>query len=110
LNSSAFHEVRNVKKPIWVLALFAQFVSACSFSMYPGARRLPDARHNPNHAIAYSTPDVYAKVIEYYKNNCKVVEDVPGAAEVHFDGGQGILIRDMKAQGTIIVVPPRKNK
>ena len=30
----------------------------------------------------------------------RVVEDVPGAAEVHFDGGQGILIRDMKAQGT----------
>ena len=73
-----------MKKPIWVLALFAQFLSACSFSMYPGAQRLPDARHNPDHAIAYSTPDAYEKVIEYYKKNCKVAEDVPGAAEVHF--------------------------
>ncbi len=78
--------------------------------MYPGAQRLSDARHNPSHAIAYSTPDAYEKVIQYYKKDCKVVEDMPGAAEVHFDGGQDILIRDMKQQGTIIVVPPLKKK
>jgi hypothetical protein len=89
VNSRAFLEDGNVKKLIWVLALgFAQILLACSFSMYPGAQRVSDARPNPNRAIAYSTPDAYKKVIEYYKKDCKGVGDVPGAAEVHFDGGQ----------------------
>jgi hypothetical protein len=35
---------------------------------------------------------------------------MPGAAEVHFDDGQGIVVRDMKQQGTIIVVPGHKKK
>ena len=60
--------------------------------------------------IAYSTPDAYEKVIEYYKKGCKVVEDMPGAAEVHFDEGQGIVIRDMKQEGTTIVVPQHEKK
>ena len=89
--------------------LFAPFLSACAFSMYPGAKRVSDARHT-GRAIAYATPDAYEKVIEYYKKDCKVVEYVPGAAEVHFDGGQSILIRDMKQDGTTIVVPRQKKK
>jgi len=90
--------------------MFAPFLSACSFSMYPGANRVSDARQTPRRAIAYSTPDAYEKVIEYYKKDCKLIEDMPGAAEVHFDEGQGIVIRDMKQQGTIIVVPRHKKK
>jgi hypothetical protein len=77
--------------------------------MYPGAKRVSDARHT-GRAIAYSTPDAYEKVIEYYKRDCKVVESVPGAAEVHFDDGEGIFIRDMKQEGTTIVVPQQKKK
>jgi hypothetical protein len=90
--------------------MFAPFLSACQFSMYPGAKRVSDARSGQNRAIAYSTPDAYEKVIEYYKKDCKVVEDMPGAAEAHFDHGQGIVIRDMKQEGTIIVVPRHKKK
>jgi hypothetical protein len=89
--------------------MFASFLSACPFSMYPGAKRVSDPHHT-GRAIAYSTPDAYEKVSEYYKKDCKVVEHVPGAAEVHFDGGQSILIRDMKQEGTIIVVPRQKKK
>jgi hypothetical protein len=89
--------------------IFAPFLSACPFSMYPGAKRVSNGRHT-GRAIAYSTPDAYEKVIEYYKKDCKVVEDVPGAAEVHFDGGQSTLVRDMKEQGTTIVVPWQKKK
>jgi hypothetical protein len=84
--------------------MVAPFLSACPFSLYPGAKRVSHARHTGG-AIAYSTPDSYEKVIEYYKKDCKVVENVPGAAEVHFDGGESILIRDMKQEGTTIVVP-----
>ena len=90
--------------------MFAPFLSACSFSMYPGAKRVSDARQTPRRAIAYSTPDAYEKVTEYYKKDCQVVEDMPGAAEVHFDDGQGIVIRDMKQEGTTIVVPQHEKK
>jgi len=105
-------EDANVRTAILVSALalmFAPLLSACPFSMYPGAKRVSDARHT-SRAVAYSTPDAYEKVIEYYKKDCKLIEDMPGAAEVHFDEGQGIVIRDMKQQGTIIVVPRHKKK
>jgi hypothetical protein len=101
-----------VRKAILVSALalmFTPFLSACAFSMYPGAKRVSDARHTAR-AIAYSTPDAYEKVIVYYKKDCKVIEDMPGAAEVHFDDGQGIVIRDMKQEGTTIVVPQHEKK
>jgi len=39
-----------------------------------------------------------------------VIEDMPGAAEVHFDDGQGVVIRDMKQEGTTIVVPRHEKK
>jgi hypothetical protein len=100
-----------VREAILVLAMalmFAPFLSACAFNMYPEAKRVSDTRPAHNRAIAYSTPDAYEKVVEYYKKDCTVIENVPGAAEVHFDDGQGIVIRDMKQQGTIIVVPRQK--
>ena len=78
--------------------------------MYPGAKRVSDARQTPRRAIAYSTPDAHEKVIEYYKKDCTVIENVPGAAEVRFDDGKGVVIRDMKQEGTIIVVPRQKKK
>ncbi len=90
--------------------MFAPFLSACAFSMYPGAKRVSDARPAQNRAIAYSTPDAYEKVIGYYKKDCTVIENVPGAAEVHFDDGQGIVIRDMKEEGTTIVVPRHRKQ
>jgi len=102
--------VRTVKLVSALALLFVPFLSACSFSMYPGAKRVSDARQTPRRAIAYSTPDAYETVIEYYKEGCKVVVDMPGAAEVHFDDGQGIVVRDMKQEGTIIVVPRHKKK
>jgi hypothetical protein len=102
----------NVRTAILVLALalmFVPFLSACPFSMYPGAKRVSHARHT-GRAIAYSTPDAYEKVIEYYKKDWKVIDNVPGAAEVHFDDGPGIFIRDMKQEGTTVVVPRPKKK
>jgi hypothetical protein len=89
--------------------MFAPFLSSCSFSLCPGAKRVSDARHT-GRAIAYTTPDAYEKVIDYYKKDCKVIDNVPGAAEVHFDDGRGIFIRDMKEEGTTIVVPRQKKK
>ena len=102
----------HVRTAILVSALalmFAPFLSACPFSLYPGAKRVSHARHT-GRTIAYSTPDAYEKVMEYYKKDCKVIENVPGGAEVHFDDGQGIVIRDMKQEGTTIVVPRPKKK
>jgi hypothetical protein len=99
-----------MRRAVLVLVLtlaFAQIMFAGAFSIYPGATRVPDAKSNPNHAIGYTTPDAYGKVIDYYKKDNKVVEDMPGVAEIHFDGGEGILVRDMKQQGTIIVVNPK---
>jgi len=95
-----------MRQPVMVVA--AQFVSACAFSVYPGAERASDTQRTPRRAVAYSTPDAYARVLEYYKRDCKVVEDVPGAAEVQFESGEGIIIRDMKQQGAIIVVLPKR--
>ena len=89
--------------------LFTPFLSACAFSMYPGAKRVSHVQHT-GRAVAYSTSDAYEKVIEYYKKDCKVVESVPGAAEVRFDDGQRVVIRDMKQEGTTIVVPRHKKK
>jgi hypothetical protein len=102
----------NVRTAMLVLALALMcvpFLSACPFSMYPAAKRVSHARHT-SRAIAYSTPDAYEKVIEYYKKDCMVIDNVPGAAEVHFDDGQGIFIRDMKQEGTTVVVPRPKKK
>jgi hypothetical protein len=43
------------------------------FTVYPGATRMAERgeRANPNHAVMYSTPDTYAKVLEYYKKDGK---------------------------------------
>jgi hypothetical protein len=49
----------HVREAILVSALtllFAPFLSACPFNMYPGAKRVSDARHT-GRAIACSTPD-----------------------------------------------------
>ena len=93
-----------------VALLFASYLSACPFSMYPGAKRVSNARHT-GLAMAYSTRDAHQKVIEYYKKDCTVIENAPGAAEVRFDDGKDIIIRDMKQEGTVIVVPrERKNE
>lgn len=99
-----------MKKAVLILA-FAQIVFAGAFNVYPSAKRLPDKGHNPNHAIAYLTPDAFDKVVEYYKKSGKLMQDhvMAGVAEIHFDGGDGVLIRDMKPQGTIIVFG-QKNK
>jgi hypothetical protein len=66
----------HVREAILVSALtllFAPFLSACPFNMYPGAKRVSDARHT-GRAIACATPDAYEKVIAYYKKDCKVRE------------------------------------
>jgi hypothetical protein len=51
-----------------LLLAFVSSMFAGAFSVYPGAKRLPDkATRNPDHAISYSTPDAFEKVVEYYK-------------------------------------------
>lgn len=100
------------KKAVGVLAMtlaFAQMALAGPFSVYPGATRMPEPKGNPNHAVFYSTPDAYAKVLEYYEKDGKVNHDheMPGATIIEFDGGGGIIVRDMGERGTVIVVNHR---
>jgi hypothetical protein len=90
--------------------VFAQIALAGPFTVYPGATKMPDRgeRANPNHAVMCSTADSYAKV-EYYKKVGK--EDkthaMEGATIFEFDGGGGIIVRDMGARGTMMVVDHR---
>jgi hypothetical protein len=81
------------------------------FTVYPGATRMAEKgeRANPNHAVMYSTPDAYAKVLEYYKKDGKEDKSHPmeGATVFEFDGGGGIIVRDVGARGTVIVVDHR---
>jgi hypothetical protein len=102
------------KKTVAALAfvfVFAQIALAGPFTVYPGATKMPDRgeRANPNHAVMYSTADSYGKVLEYYKKGGK--EDkahaMEGATIFEFDGGGGIIVRDMGARGTMIVVDHR---
>jgi hypothetical protein len=94
-----------------LLLAFVASIFAGDFTLYPGATKLPDrAKHNPDHAISYSTPDTFKKVVQYYRGSGKVTEPMPGTAEIHFDGGEGILVRDLQRQGTVIVVVPPKKK
>jgi hypothetical protein len=100
-------------KTVAALALvlvIAPLTLAGPFTVYPGATKMPDRgeRANPNHAVMYSTPDSYAKVLDYYKKDGKVDRDHPmeGATVIAFDGG-GIIVRDMGTRGTMIVVDHR---
>jgi hypothetical protein len=90
--------------------VFTQLAVAGPFTVYPGATRMPDRgeRANPNHAVRYSTPDAYAKVLDYYKKDGKKDKAHPmeGATVFDFDGG-GIIVRDVGARGTVIVVDHR---
>jgi hypothetical protein len=93
------------------MLVFAQITLAGPFTGYPGATKMPDRgeRTNPNHAVMYSTPDSYPKVLEYYKKDGK--EDkahaMEGAMIIEFDGGGEIIVREMGARGTMIVVDHR---
>jgi hypothetical protein len=91
--------------------VLAQIALAGPFTVYPGATKLPDRgeRSNPNHAVMYSTPDPYAKVLDYYRKDGKEDKSHPmeGATVFEFDGGGGIIVRDMQARGTMIVVDLR---
>ena len=94
-----------------VLVLVASGLFAGAFSLYPGAKQLPDrVKRNPDHAVSYSTPDSFKKVVEYYRKSGTVTEPIAGTVEAHFDGGESILVRDMEQQGTVIVVVPPKKK
>jgi hypothetical protein len=102
------------KKTVAALAfvlVLAQIVLAGPFTVYPGATKMPDRgeRANPNHAVMYSTADSYAKVLEYYKKEGKEdkAHTMEGATIFEFDGGGGIIVRDMGARGTMIVVDHR---
>jgi len=90
---------------------FTQLAVAGPFTVYPGATHMPDRgeRANPSHAVMYSTPDSYAKVLEYYKKDGKENKAHPmeGATVFDFDGGGGIIVRDVGARGTVIVVDHR---
>ena len=89
----------------------AQMVFAASSSVYPGSTQLPDrTTRNPDHAVTYSTPDVFDKVVKYYKKIGKVANSMDGVAEIRLDSGEGALVRDLKAQGTVIVLVPPKKK
>ena len=57
----------------------------------------------------YSAPDAYAKVLEYYKKDGKEDKSHPteGTTVFEFDGGGGIIVRDVGARGTVIVVDHR---
>jgi len=102
------------KKTVGALAfvlVFAQIAVSGPFKVYPGATKMPDRgeRANPNHAVMYSTSDSYAKVLEYYRKDGK--EDkahaMEGATIFEFDGWGGIIVRDMGARGTMVVVDHR---
>ena len=55
------------------------------------------------------TKDAYAKVVDFYRKGNKVKDDMmPGVAEIHFDGGDGLLVRDVGPQGVIIVYDSKK--
>jgi hypothetical protein len=103
----------NLKTGIALASLltFAQISLAGPFTVYPGSTKMPDRgeRANPSHAVMYSTPDAYAKVLEYCKKDGKVNHDheMPGATVIEFDGGGGIIVRDVGQRGTVIVVDHR---
>jgi hypothetical protein len=94
-----------------LLLAFASSIFAGVFSLYPGSKLLPNRiKQNPDHVVTYSTPDAFEKVLAYYKKTGKVSEHGPGMAEVHFDGGEGLLVRDLQQQGTVLVLVPPKKK
>jgi hypothetical protein len=97
-----------MKKILWVLTLSCGLAAAGEFTPYPGATQLPEPRNNPKHLTSYSSKDSYAKVVDFYRKGNKVKDDMPGVAEIHFDGGDGMLVRDAGPQGIIIVYDPRK--
>jgi hypothetical protein len=90
---------------------FAFVALAGPFTVYPGATRMAERgeRANPNHAVMYSTPGAYAKVLEYYKKDGKEAQSHPmeGARVFEFDGRGGIIVCDVGARGTVIVVDHR---
>jgi len=88
-----------------IALLFVQGLFAGEFKVYPGSTRNPDRAHgNPNHAISYRTSDGYKKVVEFYKKSGKLGHEGPGFAEITFQTGGGVLIREVEAVGTLIVV------
>jgi hypothetical protein len=91
-----------------IALLFAQVIFAGEFKVYPGSIRNPDPAHgNPNHAISYRTSDGYKQVVDFYKKTGRLAHEGPGFAEINFQSGGGVLIRDAQAQGTLIVVDHR---
>ena len=97
-----------MKNALLILTLCSGMAAAGQFAPYPGAMQNPEPKRNPDHVISYSTADAYAKVVDFYRKGNKVDESIPGTAQIHFDGGDGILVRDLKPQGTVIVYDPKK--
>jgi hypothetical protein len=99
-----------VRTAVLVLA-FAQMVFGAASSVYPGSTELPDrSKRNPEHRVSYSTPDAFDKVVSYYKQSGKVRQIMEGAAEIDLASGEGVLVRDLKPRGTVIVIVPAKKK
>jgi len=99
-----------MKSALLVLAL-AQMVFAAASSIYPGSTKLPDrTTRNPDHVVTYSTPDTFTKVVNYYKQAEKVTNSTEGTAVIELASGEGVIVRDLKPQGSVIVLAPAKKK
>jgi hypothetical protein len=99
-----------MKTAVLVLAA-AQMIFAAASSIYPGSTKLPDrTNRNPDHVVTYSTPDAFPKVVNYYKQLGKVTDTVEGTAVIALTSGEGVIIRDLKTQGSVVVLAPAKKK
>jgi hypothetical protein len=99
-----------MKTTVLLIALVQMMLAAAS-SVYPGSTKLPDrVETNPDHAVTYSTPDSFDKVVDYYKKIGKVTNHGSGVAEFNLDSGEGGLVRDMDSLGRVIVLVPAKKK